>query len=37
VEPTPPGQVTGLLLQWGKGDRKALEAMLPLVYDELRR
>lgn len=37
MEPTPPGQVTGLLLQWGKGDRKALEAMLPLVYDELRR
>ena len=37
VEPTSPGQVTGLLVQWGKGDRKALEAMLPLVYDELRR
>jgi len=26
-----------LLLDWGKGDRKALEAVLPLVYNELRR
>jgi RNA polymerase sigma factor, sigma-70 family/RNA polymerase sigma factor, TIGR02999 family len=30
-------QVTDLLLQWGRGDRKALEAVLPLVYAELRR
>lgn len=30
-------QVTELLLQWGRGDRKALEAVLPLVYAELRR
>jgi RNA polymerase sigma factor (TIGR02999 family) len=30
-------QVNELLLHWGNGDRKALEAMLPLVYDELRR
>lgn len=28
--------VTELLLHWGKGDRKALEAILPLVYNELR-
>lgn len=30
-------QVSELLLHWGKGDRKALEAILPLVYDELHR
>jgi RNA polymerase sigma-70 factor (ECF subfamily) len=29
--------VTDLLLEWGKGDRAALEAVLPLVYEELRR
>jgi RNA polymerase sigma factor (TIGR02999 family) len=37
VEPASSGQVSELLLQWGNGDRKALEAVLPLVYDELRR
>ena len=37
MEPISSGRVTELLLQWGKGDRKALEAVLPLVYDELRR
>jgi RNA polymerase sigma factor (TIGR02999 family) len=26
-----------LLLHWGNGDRKALEKILPLVYNELRR
>lgn len=26
-----------LLLDWGNGDRKALEAILPLLYKELRR
>lgn len=30
-------EVSELLLHWGKGDRKALEAVLPLVYNELRR
>lgn len=30
-------QVSELLLHCGKADRKALEAILPLVYDELRR
>lgn len=29
--------VSELLLHWGNGDRKALEAIVPLVYDELRR
>ena len=28
--------VSELLLNWGNGDRKALEAILPLVYEELR-
>ena len=37
MEPISSGRVTELLLQWGKGDRKALEAVLPLVYNELRR
>lgn len=30
-------QVSELLLHWGNGDREALEAILPLVYEELRR
>ena len=29
--------VTELLAQWRAGDRSALEAMIPLVYDELHR
>lgn len=29
--------VTKLLVQWNKGDPGALEALVPLVYDELRR
>jgi RNA polymerase sigma factor (TIGR02999 family) len=29
--------VTQLLVKWGKGDQQALEALTPLVYDELRR
>jgi RNA polymerase sigma factor (TIGR02999 family) len=28
---------TEILMQWGKGDRNALEALVPLVYNELRR
>lgn len=35
LEPASP--VSELLLHWGNGDRKALEAILPLVYNELRR
>ncbi len=31
------GDVTQLLQQWGGGDRDALERLMPLVYDELRR
>ena len=29
--------LTGLLLEWRHGDKAALEALTPLVYDELRR
>jgi len=29
--------VTQLLVRWKKGDSSALEALLPLVYDELRK
>ena len=29
--------VTKLLVQWSKGDQRALEALVPLVYEELRR
>jgi RNA polymerase sigma factor (TIGR02999 family) len=31
-----PGQVTVLLQQWTQGDEKALGALVPLVYKELR-
>lgn len=29
--------ITGLLLSWRAGDRNALERVIPLLYDELRR
>jgi len=32
-----PRTVTRLLLEWRQGDAQALEALVPLVYDELRR
>lgn len=32
-----PKDVTQLLVDWGKGDRKALDGLMPLVYDELHR
>jgi RNA polymerase sigma factor (TIGR02999 family) len=32
----PGGEVTQLLLRWRAGDEAALEALLPLVYEELR-
>jgi RNA polymerase sigma factor (TIGR02999 family) len=31
-----PVDITGLLKAWGRGDRRALERLMPLVYDELR-
>ena len=30
-------QVTQLLVDWGNGDKAALDKLIPLVYDELRR
>jgi len=30
-------QITHLLLAWGNGDQAALEELMPLVYDELRK
>ena len=30
-------QVTELLVRWRQGDRQALDALIPLVYEELRR
>jgi RNA polymerase sigma-70 factor (ECF subfamily) len=30
-------QITGLLVDWSKGDQSALEALTPLLYQELRR
>ena len=32
-----PHDVTGLLLSWRHGDTAALDRLIPLVYDELRR
>src|SRR5215472_12168135 len=31
------GQVTDLLARWRSGNREALDALMPLVYGELRR
>jgi RNA polymerase sigma factor (TIGR02999 family) len=31
------GDITQLLLQWRRGDEAALEQLMPLVYEELRR
>lgn len=33
----PVSEVTELLVRWRSGDRQALDSLLPLVYDELRR
>jgi RNA polymerase sigma factor (TIGR02999 family) len=32
-----PQEITGLLADWGRGDREALDKLTPLVYAELRR
>ena len=37
MEHEPPSEVTLLLQGWRNGDRNALDALLPLVYEELRR
>src|SRR5919197_1351201 len=33
----PPEEVTQLLVAWGNGSQAALEQLMPLVYEELRR
>src|SRR5262249_36912922 len=36
--PTPSSkEITRLLVDWGNGDQAALDELIPLVYDELRR
>lgn len=37
VSPTPPHEVTSLLQAWSLGDEQALQQLIPLVYEELRR
>jgi RNA polymerase sigma factor (TIGR02999 family) len=37
VVPASSARVSKLLLNWGQGDQGAREALIPLVYDELRR
>lgn len=37
MDSQPPSVVTQLLHNWRQGDRKALDALLPMVYDELHR
>jgi RNA polymerase sigma factor (TIGR02999 family) len=34
---SPPARLTQLLVAWSKGDRSALDALTPLVHEELRR
>ena len=36
MDPAPP-TITQLLCEWSKGDQAALDQLMPLVYDELRR
>lgn len=37
MEPESAGEITQLLQGWRGGDRKSLDALLPIVYKELRR
>lgn len=37
VPPSPPPEVTQLLLDWSKGNQTALDKLMPLIYRELRR
>jgi RNA polymerase sigma factor (TIGR02999 family) len=36
-DPSRSNEVTELLLSWGQGDTTALDRLLPLLYDDLRR
>jgi hypothetical protein len=33
----PDQSITQLLVKWGSGDKAALDQLIPLVYDELRK
>ena len=33
----PPGRITTLLTAWGNGNQAALDELMPIVYEELRR
>src|SRR5262244_2410378 len=33
----PPNEITERLIAWGAGDRSALDQLLPIVYQDLRR
>src|SRR6516225_7213879 len=35
--PKDAGNVTNLLLHWSKGDRSALDQLIPIIYDDLLR
>lgn len=37
MQPNAPSQITELLQGWRDGDQKAIDSLLPLVYNELRR
>jgi RNA polymerase sigma factor (TIGR02999 family) len=37
LRPSSPNQVTALLARWSQGEAGAREALVPLVYEELRR
>lgn len=37
MDSSTPQQVTQLLIDWRNGDRQALDRLMPLVYNELRR
>jgi RNA polymerase sigma factor (TIGR02999 family) len=37
ASPATPNDVTELLVAWSKGDNAALAALVPIIYDELRR
>jgi RNA polymerase sigma factor (TIGR02999 family) len=37
VSPLSTNQVTELLMKWRQGDQQALDTLMPLVYNELRR
>jgi RNA polymerase sigma factor (TIGR02999 family) len=37
MQKAPPNEITQLLLRWSCGDQSALDLLMPVVYDELRK